>query len=57
MLSLDAWKEVHPSLVTIPFQVDYTIPYGILSALNPKPETTRFLELAYSELILRINGK
>ena len=45
MLSLDAWKEVHPSLVTIPLQVDYTIPYGILSALNPTPETNQFLEI------------
>ena len=45
MLSLDARKEVHPSLVTIPLQVDYTIPYGILSALNPTPETNQFLEI------------
>jgi hypothetical protein len=43
MLSLDARKEVHPSLVTIPLQVDYTIPYGILSALNPTPKTNQFL--------------
>ncbi|MDO4340871.1 MAG: LysR family transcriptional regulator [Eubacteriales bacterium] len=51
MLSLDAWKEVHPSLVTIPFQVDYTIPYGILSALKPTPETNRFLDIIRSSIV------
>lgn len=45
LLSLDAWKEVHPSLVTIPFQVDYTLPYGILSSSKPAPETLQFLDI------------
>lgn len=48
LLSLDAWSEVHPSLVTIPFQVDYRIPYGILSALEPNPETKQFLDIIHS---------
>lgn len=51
MLSLDAWKEVHPSLVTIPFEVDYTIPYGILSALNPTPEVKRFLDIIRTAIV------
>lgn len=45
LLSLDAWKEVHPSLVTVPFAVEETIPYGILSAAKPSPETVRFLDI------------
>lgn len=40
--------EVHPSLVTIPFQVDYRIPYGILSASEPSPETRQFLDIIRS---------
>lgn len=51
MLSLDAWKEVHPSLVTIPFDVDYTIPYGILSALNPTPEVHQFLDIIRAAIV------
>lgn len=45
MLSLDAWKDVHPSLISIPLQVDHTIPYGILSALEPSQETIQFLDI------------
>ncbi len=30
LLTLDGWKDVHPSLVTIPVDWEYTIPYGIL---------------------------
>lgn len=48
LLSLDAWHEVHPSLVTIPFQVDYTIPYGILSSSEPSSETMKFLGIIRS---------
>jgi len=45
LLTLDSWQEVHPSLVTIPFQVKYTIPYGILYSLEPSPETVQFLNM------------
>ncbi|MDO5425005.1 MAG: LysR family transcriptional regulator [Eubacteriales bacterium] len=45
LLSLDAWREVHPSLVTIPLQVDYAIPYGILSSSEPNCETAEFLKI------------
>jgi DNA-binding transcriptional LysR family regulator len=45
LLSLESWQDVHPSLVTIPFQVDYTVPYGILSSTTPSPETTKFLDI------------
>lgn len=49
MLSLDAWHAVHPSLVTIPFQVEETIPYGILSSSKPSSETAQFLEIIKSQ--------
>lgn len=35
LLSIECWKEVHPGLVTLPVDWHYTIPYGILYALNP----------------------
>lgn len=33
--SIECWKDVHPSLVTIPMEENLTIPYGLLYALNP----------------------
>ena len=44
MLTLDAWAEVHPALITIPVDWDYRIPYGILYPLNPSEDVVRFLE-------------
>ncbi len=44
MLTLDAWSEVHPSLVTIPVDWDYTIPYGILYPKNPSEYILHFLD-------------
>jgi DNA-binding transcriptional LysR family regulator len=44
MLTLDAWSDVHPSLVTIPVDWDYKIPYGILYTLNPSENIVRFLD-------------
>lgn len=48
LLSLDTWREVHPSLVTIPFEVNDTIPYGILSSSEPSSETMKFLDIIRS---------
>ncbi len=45
MLTLDAWAEVHPSLVTLPVDWDCTIPYGILYPLNPSDDIAKFLEM------------
>lgn len=50
LLSLSIWKDIHPSVVSIPFQTDEQIPCGILSALHPSPETCRFLEVIRSVL-------
>lgn len=33
--SIACWKDVHPALVTIPMEENYTIPYGLLYSLNP----------------------
>ena len=34
LLTLECWKDVHPSLVTLPVNWEYTLPYGILYPLN-----------------------
>lgn len=54
LLSLDTWWEVHPALVTIPFEIEDTIPYGIISSLDPSPETAQFLKIIRS---LAVSGK
>ena len=43
LLTLDGWKDVHPSLVTIPVDWEYTIPYGILYPLKPASSVQLFL--------------
>ena len=35
LLTLECWTEVHPALVSIPVDWDYTISYGLLYSLNP----------------------
>ena len=50
LLTLDAWAEVHPSLVTLPVDWDYTVPYGILYAKEPTDEITRFLQILHNIL-------
>ena len=44
LLTLDAWKDVHPALCTIPVQPEYVIPCGILYPLHPAPQVKRFVE-------------
>lgn len=50
LLTLDAWAENHPSLITLPVQWDYTVPYGILYAKEPSQEVLQFLQILKSDL-------
>lgn len=43
LVTLDGWKEVHPSLVTIPVDWEYTIPYGVLYPLKPSNSVLLFV--------------
>lgn len=45
LMTLDCWREVHPSLVTLPVDWAFTIPYGILYTLHPDRDTLRFIQL------------
>lgn len=43
LLTLDGWKDVHPALVTLPVDWEYTIPYGVLSPRKPSNSVQLFL--------------
>ncbi len=44
LLTLDAWAGVHPSLVTIPVEWNYRMPYGILFSKTPSRAVRVFLK-------------
>ena len=44
LLTLECWKDVHPGLVTIPVDWDYSIPYGLLYPLDPLEDVQRFVD-------------
>ncbi|MGN1014854.1 MAG: LysR family transcriptional regulator [Butyricicoccus sp.] len=44
MVTLECWRDVHPSLVTIPMEWDHAIPYGLLYAKSPSADIERFLK-------------
>ena len=45
METLDIWKDVHPSIATIPVEWDYKMPYGIVFAKNPSESMQAFIEM------------
>ncbi len=45
LLNIECWSEIHPSLVTLPVEWDYTIPYGLLYAREPGVSAKAFLSL------------
>jgi DNA-binding transcriptional LysR family regulator len=44
LLTLDGWRDVHPSLVTIPVEWEYTIPYGVLYPRKPSNSVQLFVK-------------
>lgn len=45
LLTIECWKDVHPGLVTIPVNWDYSIPYGLLYSFDAPEDVTRFVSL------------
>lgn len=43
LLSLECWQDVHPALVTLPVDWDYSITYGLLYALDAPEDVQRFV--------------
>lgn len=50
METLDIWKDVHPSIVTIPMEWDYEMPYGIVYAKNPSGAMQTFIHTLQKHL-------
>ena len=50
METLDIWKDVHPSLVTIPMEWEYKIPYGIVYAKQPSKPMQAFINMIQNHL-------
>ena len=46
LLTIECWKDVHPALVTIPVEWDYTIPFGLLYAKNAPKDVKKFVSAA-----------
>ena len=45
LLTIECWKDVHPLLVTIPVEWDFTIPYGILYSKGPNEDVERLVKI------------
>lgn len=48
LLTIECWKDVHPALVTIPVDWDYSIPYGLLYSLHASKDVLRFIDIIQS---------
>ncbi|HEX2914859.1 MAG TPA: LysR family transcriptional regulator [Chloroflexia bacterium] len=57
LLTLEGWKDVHPSLVTIPLDWDYTLPYGILYPLKLSNNLELFLRALQESNAIAIHGE
>ena len=44
LLTIECWQEVHPGLVSIPVNWDYSIPYGLLYSLDAPEDVLRFVK-------------
>ena len=50
LLTIECWRDVHPLLVTIPVDWDYTIPYGILYDVHPPEDVMELIELVKAQM-------
>lgn len=46
LLTIECWQDVHPALVSIPVNWDYSIPYGLLYSLNAPDDVKMFVDEA-----------
>lgn len=44
LLTIECWRDVHPGLVTIPVNWEYSIPYGLLYSLNAGEDVLRLVK-------------
>lgn len=43
LLTLEAWADIHPSLATIPSDLEFTIPYGLHYPIHPSEGVSQFI--------------
>lgn len=46
LLTIECWQDVHPGLVSIPVNWDYSIPYGLLYSFNASKDVFKLVEKA-----------
>ncbi len=51
METLDIWTDVHPSLVTLPMEWDYKMPYGIVYAKSPSQAVQKFIAVVQKGIV------
>lgn len=44
LLMTECWQDVHPGLVSIPVDWDYSIPYGLLYSKDAPEDVLKFVE-------------
>mgnify|MGYP002560466215 CR=1 FL=1 len=44
LLTIECWQDVHPGLVSIPVNWDYSIPYGLLYSFDAPKDVFKFVE-------------
>ena len=44
LLTIECWQNVHPGLVSIPVDWEYSIPYGLLYANDAPEDVMRFVK-------------
>lgn len=45
LLTVECWKDVHPALKTVPVEWDFTIPYGLMYALDAPKDVEAYVEV------------
>ena len=45
-MSLDYWKDVHPSIVSVPIKVNASQAYGIIYAADAPAKVLKFISIA-----------
>lgn len=46
LLTIECWQDVHPGLISIPVNWDYSIPYGLLYSINADKDVLKLVETA-----------
>lgn len=50
METLDIWADIHPSLITLPMEWEYGMPYGIVYTKKPSKSVAAFMEVIRNDI-------